>query len=681
MAALVLLLALGFLVLPVASLIWMVKTSGRLDKLSNDITHMLGRLSANARIDAPQKEVTPAAAAPAANTASETALQSAAETVDDFVPLAPPAPVSPPRFDPWQKKPAAPTPQTAQPAAHHAPVQKITAPDNAQAEEFFEVEIDTAPRGNNAPSSSTSFSSGAPADFTGLQTPDLGFRIGRWLTENWMLVTGATFVLLSISWLVRYALLEDIITAPMRIGAGFALGGLIAALGLWRARKFAQQGAIFMVLGCIAMILTMYAAREIYGYFTPVIALGFSFVTAAFLAYRALRMDMPVLSYAALILAMLAPAMTAAPESNFTNLFSYLAVVLSATLLLVLKTGWRKNIFCALVIVLFYSVPFIKSAAPPPADIKLMTVFGFALAFFVADMVGHFRAVRNGFIDILMPLVLAVFLTVWIVQVSAADVRPLFLMSWAAIFLLGSGILVRRTGARSVFYTYLTVAVALIVATTVVEMRGVTLVVMLTLESAALTLLCWYVMRSRAATQASVYTMLIPLLAAAGGIDPTGWNNAGFNEQVLMLVVMAAVLLGLASHFHRLQARNPDVDMPVKIGEITFWLGAGSLCAYGAIWIFLHSAMSSAPFAIAVAMIIYALVGIAAYVCGHRRDSVYMSRYGAYLLALVLGRLLLVDLPSMPVAARVVMFFGIGVLFLATAFIRYQKKENSTGDA
>ncbi|MDY0009500.1 MAG: DUF2339 domain-containing protein, partial [Bdellovibrionales bacterium] len=332
-----------------------------------------------------------------------------------------------------------------------------------------------------------------------------------------------------------------------------------------------------------------------------------------------------------------------------------------------------------LVIVLFYSAPFIKSTGMPPADVKLMTVFGFAMAFFVADMVGHFRAVRNGFIDVLMPLVLALFLTVWIVQVSAPDVRPLFLMSWAAVFLLGSGILVRRTGAKLVFYTYLSVAVALIVATTVVEMRGVTLVCMLAAESAALTLLCWHVMRSRAATQASVYTMLIPLFAALGEIEPATWGHNPFNAQVLMLLVLAAVTLGLAGHFHRLQRQAPDVDVPAKIGEITFWIGAGSLCAFGALWIFLHALMPSAPFAIAVAMIIYTLIGIVAYVAGHRRDSAYMSRYGAYLLALVLGRLLLVDLPGMPVAARVVMFFGIGVLFLATAFIRYRKKEENAG--
>ena len=501
-------------------------------------------------------------------------------------------------------------------------------------------------------------------------------RVWGWLSENWMLVTGALFVFLSISWLVRYALIEDIISAEMRIGAGFALGVALAAVGQWRMRKYVQQGAIFLLLGSGAVILTMFAARQLYGFFTPPVALGVTFLMAAFVTLQAMRHKLPVLSYAAILLALMAPAITRAPEVSFVGLFGYLAVVLAATLWVVFMTGWRLNILLALIVTCFYSAPFWEnSALMPDKMLALTTAFAFTAVFFAADMVGHFRAVRNRLTDILMPLLMAVFLIIWIFDVAEGGMRTLWLGLWALVFSIGSALLSKRTGARSVFLTYLCVSVILLLTMAVMEFRGPQLVILLAVISGVLTVLAHRVLESRTAVASMAATLIIPMLLGAVSIDPEHWAKGIFHAHALVVFVLAIVPFALAAYFNRVQHAQVAAGQPPMIfgSEITVWVAMGSIYAFAFIWLSLHAVMSSADFATAACMVVYSFIGIAAYVTGHRREHAPTRHYGAAVLALVIARLVLVDLPEMPVAARIVMFFGVGILLLATAFIRYRK--------
>lgn len=501
-------------------------------------------------------------------------------------------------------------------------------------------------------------------------------RLWRWLTENWMLVTGAVFVFLSISWLVRYALIEDIITAEMRIAAGFVLGALLMALGQWRMGRYVQQGAIFMVLGAAAVILTMFAARELYGFFTPAVALGVTFVTASYVTWQAMLRGLPVLSYAALLMALVAPAITRAPDVSFSGLFGYLAAVLAATLWVVLVTGWRINILIALVATCFYSMPFWNNAALLPGKLPaLLTASGFAAVFFIADMVGHFRAVRSRLADIIMPLLMAGFLTVWIFDAAEGGMRTVWLGLWALVFSVGSGILSRRTGARSVFLTYLAVSVLLLIMMTAAEFRGPQLVMMLTLMSALLTLLAHHVLRSRQAVMYMAGTLMLPMAMGALSLGASAWKGDDVSAHAMVTLLLAVVPLALAVYFRRLSAaQQAQGQGPAIVGsEMTLWVACGVIFGFGFIWRGLHAVMPSADFATAVAMVIYSFIGIAAYVTGHRRDHLPTRHFGLGVLGLVIARLILVDLPDMPVTARIVMFFGVGVLLLGTAFVRYRK--------
>ncbi len=687
MALLGFLVLLAFLVLPFVAVFWAYENGKRLDRLSADMTRWMQRLDKHmggAAPAAPAATATPAAGSATAPDVVSPASAISGEAVFADIPAA--APV--------QAAPVQPAPVPPATAARRDDIFKDESLFTDERGEQW-VEFSDAPDAQTAyfedtpqqPAASAT-ASAAPWGAAGTAParsplPAMKYadeeildRVWSWLTENWMLVTGALFVFLSISWLVRYALIEDIISAEMRIGAGFALGLVLAAVGQWRMRAYVQQGSIFLLLGSAAVILTMFAARQLYGFFNPPAALGVTFLTAAFVTLQAMRHKLPVLSYAALLLALLAPAITRAPEVSFSGLFGYLAVVLAATLWVVLMTGWRLNILLALLVTGFYSVPFWEnSALMPDKMLALTTAFAFTAVFFAADMVGHFRAVRNRLTDIMMPLLMAVFLIIWIFDTAEGGMRTLWLGLWALVFSIGSAILSKRTGARSVFLTYLCVSVILLLTMAVMEFRGPQLVILLAGISGVLTVLAHRVLQSRMAVASMAATLAIPLLLGANSLDTAHWGGGIFHAHALVLLVLAVVPFALAQYFNRVQHAQQAAGQPPAIfgSEITFWVAAGSIYAFAFIWRCLHAAMPSADFATAAAMVVYSFIGIAAYVTGHRREHLPTRHYGSAVLALVIGRLILIDLPEMPVAARVVMFFGVGVLLLATAFIRYRK--------
>ncbi|HRJ67815.1 MAG TPA: DUF2339 domain-containing protein, partial [Alphaproteobacteria bacterium] len=212
--------------------------------------------------------------------------------------------------------------------------------------------------------------------------------------------------------------------------------------------------------------------------------------------------------------------------------------------------------------------------------------------------------------------------------------------------------------------------------------------VMLTLQSAGLTLLCRHVLRMTTGTTVAAFTMLLPLCLGVGSLDAAKWTGAAIPQgHALVLLMLAAVPLALAWYFYVCpdtreggkQKTVPETTAP-HMAEICFWVISGSLYGYAFIWRVAHALIPQQDFATALCMIAYSIVGIAAYMLGHSGGRLYVRYYGLGLLGLVIARLLLVDLPEMPVAARIVMFFGVGVLLLATAFIRYRRKDTGAAE-
>ena len=110
-------------------------------------------------------------------------------------------------------------------------------------------------------------------------------NLGHWIKEDWLLKLGALLLLIGFGWLVTYAFLNNWIGPMGRIAMGIIAGVAILALGSWRIQSQSHQGKIFLLLGSTVILLTVFAAREIYGYFTPLTALITMFLSTAYVAF------------------------------------------------------------------------------------------------------------------------------------------------------------------------------------------------------------------------------------------------------------------------------------------------------------------------------------------------------------------------------------------------------------
>lgn len=150
-----------------------------------------------------------------------------------------------------------------------------------------------------------------------------------WLKEDFLVKLGAFLLIIAFGWFVNYAFANDWIGPMGRVALGLIAGVLFMLLGVWRIAVQVHQGAIFTVLGSTIVLLTVFAAREVYDFFTPTTALMLMFMSVVFVAFVSVRYHRQELAIAGLVLAGIAPFMTNAPEPDVFVLLSYLMVVVA----------------------------------------------------------------------------------------------------------------------------------------------------------------------------------------------------------------------------------------------------------------------------------------------------------------------------------------------------------------
>jgi hypothetical protein len=87
------------------------------------------------------------------------------------------------------------------------------------------------------------------------------------------------------------------------------------------------------------------------------------------------------------------------------------------------------------------------------------------------------------------------------------------------------------------------------------------------------------------------------------------------------------------------------------------------------VWLISHSLLPD-DVAVLVSLVLYTLFGIGLYVQGVGNKLPLSKTCGTVLIAMVVARLLLIDVWDMALAGRIITFFAIGALLMSTAFMR-----------
>src|SRR3989344_4325422 len=535
----------------------------------------------------------------------------------------------------------------------------------------LELDSDRAPAGTPSVSTQqvqsvqTAFSNTTIVTSTGSTTLDKFFK---WCTEDWLLKLGALLLLIGFGWFASYAFLHNWIGPVGRITLGIVAGAFFLALGWWRINRYVQQGGIFLVLGSTTILLTIWAARGLYDFFTPGTALMVMLLSSLVVTVASVRYRTKSLAVLSLGLASVAPLLTSAPTNDYVNLFGYLLIVSVAAIWVVAITGWRDLVLESLVILTLYSLSHLFGLTKDQ-KILLLFAYGASALYFVSSMLGIYKTGTVNKSDAITAIGIGLFLLGWINAAAKDEWQSLIMATWAIVFVIGAYILYKRINRPEPLYLYAGVGLGLVAAATAVELSGPALTIAYTIETAMAILFSYIITKNWRTVAHTSYLLVGPILLSFTSISSPIWQRGVFHDHFFVLLMLSAVTFILGTIFWKksvAEGRQRATAVPFLI--------IGSFYAFVLLWLSLHATLVNDDTAVMTSLLVYTLTGLVCYFSGKKRGSRKLRTYGAVILGAVVLRLLIVDVWKMELAGRIISFFAIGALLSVTAFIGRGKK-------
>lgn len=512
----------------------------------------------------------------------------------------------------------------------------------------------------------------------------------RWLTTDWLLKLGSLLILLGIGWFVSYAFAQNWIGPLGRISLGLGVGAVVMAVGYLRSRANTQQGTVFLVLGAAAVLITTYAAREVYDFFTPVSALGIMAAAAGFVALSSVQHQSLSRAMAGILIACVAPFLTVSAEPSVTGLFLYLFVVMSASVWIVLVTGWKEVLLLATAIYAGISILSLGNGIPDSEIITMQIMAtAFVVLFYGIGLISAIRTKQVLLADVTIKVISAAIFLYWVHEIVPEHTQSLVagaasLMSAMSAWMLMTGTknkwLVLLHGSLALVYLAVAAAFELeapanLYAYTALSVVAVWLAARITQDYSKaqwfglpLGFVSLETLRQLATRPRPEYLTDFERRAmGAQMLEPLStWG------EILAAGIIADSLLFTAWYLYRASKNTADPDQaPAREAVIGFsW--AGIFMSVVTIWVMFEKFFTSEDIAHGWALALYAIAGISIYVWGRLKARGAVMFTGGLVLAGVIMRLMLVEVWNMEVTARVIVFLFIGALLIAGAFIKPQ---------
>jgi hypothetical protein len=490
-----------------------------------------------------------------------------------------------------------------------------------------------------------------------------------WCAEDWLMKLGGLLVLLGVGWFVSYAFANNWIGPVGRISLGLVVGALVLALGRYRMRRFLAQGGVVMVVGATILTATLFAARTVYDFFTPGSVLVALFLVASLLAYTAVQLSRRPLAYANMLLAGVAPLLVASKEPSVEGLFAYLLVFCASTLLVVARTGWRELVLISLGVVAVHSAAVLGMGGPNDQSTGLMFAYVFTAVFFLSSVLGMIRTQSKRLVDLGTALGTALFILVWIVAAAPDHWQSILCLGWALVFAVGAFLVFQRTAIPEHFYVYGAAAGVLIVVATTLEFEGAALTIVFTGEAMALTILGYLITRRASILPVLSLSYGIPIILSFAHVNSRAWDDGAVHADSAALLVLMISIAAVSFFFLwvRLSLRDVALAHTLKLLQEAAWAVFG-VYAVVLIWLVSH-AVFMGDIGTTVALIVYALAGCAFYIYGKSTRDEWALLVAGVLVALVVGRLLVVEIWDMELVGRIITFMIIGTLLMSVAWL------------
>jgi len=489
-----------------------------------------------------------------------------------------------------------------------------------------------------------------------------------WIKEDWLMKLGGLLIILGLGWFVSYAIGQGWIGEMGRIGLGFVVGTLILVLGRYRMSAYPSQGGILMFVGALAIVLTLWAARELYGFFTPSSALAVMFLTSSVLGLTSVMFKRLPLAYGNVAIAAVAPLLTAAPEPSLTGLFMYLLVLAFGAVWVAALTGWRQLILMSLGITFLYSLPFLTGPSSLDISFGLFFSFVFTALYFSMSIFGMQADNRGKVSDVLTAGLSGLFLLLWVLMAAGEEWQSLLLVAWTIVFGFGAFTAVRHGAPLEYFYSYASVGVVLLGVATAVELDGPALTIAFILEAAAVLVAGYAITRESKYLPVLAVPAVVPLLYSLESMTSSDWRYSIMHGDGAVLALILAMTSLLGTYFYTQYHEKGATDERLSTAASASW-GMAGLYALVLVWLVAHALIHPTDAGTMIALITYTLAASALYIMGKYVDGEWQRLVAGLLIAFVMFRLLLFEVWEMDIVGRVFTFLIIGVLFVVVAWI------------
>lgn len=502
------------------------------------------------------------------------------------------------------------------------------------------------------------------------EEPGAVTRLIARMQEDWLMKLGALLLVLGFGWLTTYAFLNNWIGPAGRITLGLLGGGGFLALGYRRTATSVPQGGVLFGLGSTIVLVTVLAARTRYGFFTPVSALAIVLLSAGFVSVASVLFRVRSLAVVGLVSGSLAPLMMGAADRAPLLTFAYLFVVVLASLAVMLRLRWRLLTVLALAVVALHSVPILEGLRPgaPDAAALLAIAYAFGALFLAAGLLTtlHWEEERQVVVDALTAVGNGLVVLVWTMRLLRPEWQSLVVAVVALVAACAAFSVHRVTQRREPFFIYGAVAAGLVGAATSLVLSGATLGIALALETTGAILAAHALTDSRRAAELTSLLLVIPGVMVMDAFDASVWRRELIHPQFFLALLFTVLTFALAGYFRARFAARSEAEPSLLPRILT---AVGSLSAAALVWQSADAIFDRDAGAVMAALFVYTGVGIIAYVAGLRRDNARMRIYGSLFLGAVVLRLLFVDVWQMELSGRIITFFVIGAVLLASGFI------------
>ncbi len=492
-------------------------------------------------------------------------------------------------------------------------------------------------------------------------------RFVMWCKADWLMKLGAFLLLLALAWFVTYAFVNNWIGPMGRIALGIITGTAIMIFGNLIVPKKREPGQVLVILGGVMILLTIFAGRFAYDFFTPLSALGMMFVVVIGMAIIAVYHNAKSVGVMALLGGAVVPLLVEVGELNYFTLISYVFVLSLGAALVAAMKGWRTMIFLALFVVWIYSLTCFPGLEKEEGEafVWIFMAFFFGL-FSISNLVAIIKTKVAKAEDFITTGLNGILLLIWIYIYVPEESASLVLSGVVVLMTIIVYILTMVKGLKSTLYIYSGLAMVFLGAATAFELDGETLAIAFSIEVAIAVVLAIFLLRDGLLAKIISVAQVVPVVMALSSLSKDWIDKPLFNKDFFVLLIMILSLIITAISL------NAGKDSKEKDSFVVSHLVMAGFFATALIWLSSHNIFGSVNVAKGVALVIYSLFGVVAFFYGTYLQNKSYRATGSVFLAGVVLRLLLVEVWSMSLAGKIVTFVAIGALLVSTAF--FQKR-------